>query len=66
MPRHARAPISLLLLAPQFSAGLLHRLPSWPVSSGARVRWTDLRMSLHEYAESQPASGGIVISNWEI
>ena len=66
MPREARAPISLLLLAQQFSAGPLHRLPSWPVSSGARVGWTDLRMSLHEYAESRPAGGGIVLSNWEI
>jgi GNAT superfamily N-acetyltransferase len=33
---------------------------------GARVRWTDLRMSLHEYAESRPANGGVVLSNWEI
>ena len=36
------------------------------VARGARVRWTDLRMSLHEYAESPPANGGIVLSNWEI
>jgi GNAT superfamily N-acetyltransferase len=36
------------------------------IARGARVRWTDLRMSLHEYAESRPASGGIVLSNWEI
>ncbi len=36
------------------------------VVRGARVRWTDLRMSLHEYAESRPADGGIVLSNWEI
>jgi GNAT superfamily N-acetyltransferase len=36
------------------------------VARGARVRWTDLRMSLHEYAEARPASGGIVLSNWEI
>jgi len=36
------------------------------VARGARVRWTDLRMSLHEYAESRPAGGGIVLSNWEI
>jgi GNAT superfamily N-acetyltransferase len=36
------------------------------VARGARVRWTDLRMSLHEYAESRPANGGIVLSNWEI
>ena len=33
---------------------------------GARVRWTDLRMSVHDYAESRPANGGIVLSNWEI
>jgi GNAT superfamily N-acetyltransferase len=36
------------------------------VVRGARVRWTDLRMSMHEYAESRPADGGIVLSNWEI
>jgi GNAT superfamily N-acetyltransferase len=36
------------------------------VARGARVRWTDLRMSLHEYAEARPANGGIVLSNWEI
>ncbi|HMG71494.1 MAG TPA: GNAT family N-acetyltransferase [Gemmatimonadaceae bacterium] len=36
------------------------------VTRGARVRWTDLRMSLHEYAEARPANGGIVLSNWEI
>jgi len=33
---------------------------------GARVRWTDLRMSLHDHAESRPPNGGIVLSNWEI
>jgi len=36
------------------------------VTRGARVRWTDLRMSLHDYAESRPAGGGVVLSNWEI
>jgi GNAT superfamily N-acetyltransferase len=36
------------------------------MARGARVRWTDLRMSAHEYAESRPAGGGIVLSNWEI
>jgi GNAT superfamily N-acetyltransferase len=36
------------------------------MARGARVRWTDLRMSVHEYAESHPAGGGIVLSNWEI
>ena len=36
------------------------------VARGARVRWTDLRMSLHEYSESRPPAGGIVLSNWEI
>jgi len=30
------------------------------------VRWTDLRMSVHELAEPRPAGGGIVLSNWEI
>jgi hypothetical protein len=36
------------------------------MARGARVRWTDLRMSVHEFAESKPANGGIVLSNWEI
>ena len=36
------------------------------VARGARVRWTDLRMSLNEYAESRAADGGVVLSNWEI
>jgi GNAT superfamily N-acetyltransferase len=36
------------------------------MTRGARVRWTDLRMSLHEYAETRPANAGIVLSNWEI
>jgi GNAT superfamily N-acetyltransferase len=36
------------------------------VARGARVRWTDLRMSLHDYAESRAAGGGVVLSNWEI
>jgi hypothetical protein len=31
----------------------------------ARVRWSDLRMSLSGYAERKPARG-IVLSNWEI
>ena len=25
-----------------------------------------LGLSLHDYAESRPANGGIVLSNWEI
>jgi hypothetical protein len=36
------------------------------MARGARVRWTDLRMSVHDYAESHPGGGGIVLSNWEI
>jgi GNAT superfamily N-acetyltransferase len=35
------------------------------VEMGARVRWTDLRMSLEGYLERPPASG-VVLSNWEI
>jgi GNAT superfamily N-acetyltransferase len=42
-------------------SGLYRRL----VSLGARVRWTDLRMSLAGYEEQRP-SQGIVLSNWEI
>lgn len=32
---------------------------------GARVRWSDLRMTLDGYSEPQPSTG-IVLSNWEI
>ncbi|MDB4915036.1 MAG: GCN5-related N-acetyltransferase [Gemmatimonadetes bacterium] len=42
-------------------ASLYRRL----VGLGARVRWTDLRMSLDGSQESHPASG-ILMSNWEI
>ena len=35
------------------------------VQLGARVRWTDLRMSVHGWGERTP-SDGIVLSNWEI
>jgi GNAT superfamily N-acetyltransferase len=35
------------------------------VALGARVRWTDLRMSLAGYGESRPERG-VVLSNWEI
>ncbi|MEP6834538.1 MAG: GNAT family N-acetyltransferase [Gemmatimonas sp.] len=35
------------------------------VQMGARVRWTDLRMSVHGWSERLP-SDGMVLSNWEI
>jgi hypothetical protein len=35
------------------------------IALGARVRWTDLRMSVHGWEEQPPASG-LVLSNWEI
>jgi len=35
------------------------------IQRGARVRWTDLLMSLAGYVEKPPV-GGIVLSNWEI
>ena len=34
-------------------------------SAGARVRWTDLRMSFADYPE-RAVRGGVVLSNWEI
>jgi GNAT superfamily N-acetyltransferase len=36
------------------------------VTRGARVRWTDLRMSVHGFSEGKLVAGGIVLSNWEI
>lgn len=35
------------------------------VQMGARVRWTDLRMSVHGWNERMPTKG-VVLSNWEI
>ena len=35
------------------------------VGMGARVRWSDLRMTLHGFAEQRPERG-VVLSNWEI
>jgi len=35
------------------------------ISMGGRVRWSDLRMSMHGWAELAPAEG-MVLSNWEI
>jgi GNAT superfamily N-acetyltransferase len=35
------------------------------VAHGARVRWTDLRMTLSGYEES-PSDNGVALSNWEI
>lgn len=35
------------------------------IALGARVRWTDLRMSVHGWNESPPREG-LVLSNWEI
>jgi hypothetical protein len=35
------------------------------IALGARVRWTDLRMSAYGWTERPPAEG-MVLSNWEI
>ncbi len=35
------------------------------VALGARVRWTDLRMTLAGFPEAVP-SPGVVLSNWEV
>lgn len=35
------------------------------VSHGARVRWTDLRMTLHGHAQPR-TTRGLALSNWEI
>jgi len=35
------------------------------IALGARVRWTDLRMSVFGWSELPPAEG-MVLSNWEI
>jgi len=35
------------------------------VEGGARVRWTDLRMTAAGFGERRPERG-VVLSNWEI
>jgi hypothetical protein len=35
------------------------------IALGGHVRWTDLRMSLADFAERRP-DRGLVLSNWEI
>ena len=35
------------------------------IALGARVRWTDLRMTAHGWTEQAPVSG-MLLSNWEI
>lgn len=44
--------------------GVYSRLYNHLIRRGARVRWTDLRMTLHDKPE--PAHAGVVLSNWEI
>jgi hypothetical protein len=34
------------------------------IKRGARVRWTDLRMTLTGHPE--PVHAGVILSNWEI
>jgi hypothetical protein len=36
------------------------------IALGGRVRWTDLRMTLENYAEPLALDGALVWSNWEI
>ena len=36
------------------------------VERGARVRWTDLRMTVRGHEEQRARGGGVVFSNWEI
>ncbi len=36
------------------------------LQQGYRVRWTDLRMTLDGYAETNPSDHTIIFSNWEI
>lgn len=45
--------------------GVYSKLYSRLIRRGARVRWTDLRMTLAAHAEPTLA-GGVILSNWEI
>jgi GNAT superfamily N-acetyltransferase len=45
--------------------GRYSNLYSQLIGRGARVRWTDLRMTLADHPEP-PTVGGVVLSNWEI
>jgi GNAT superfamily N-acetyltransferase len=42
------------------------RLYAALMARGGRVRWTDLRMTLAEFAEPSQPSDGVMLSNWEI
>ncbi|MCC7051622.1 MAG: GNAT family N-acetyltransferase [Gemmatimonadaceae bacterium] len=42
------------------------RLYAALIARGARVRWTDLRMTLADYAEPSQPADGVMLSNWEI
>jgi GNAT superfamily N-acetyltransferase len=42
------------------------RLYAMLMARGARVRWTDLRMTLAEYSEPTQPTDGVMLSNWEI
>ena len=44
--------------------GAYSRLYAQLIRRGARVRWTDLRMTLADRPE--PAHDGVILSNWEI
>jgi hypothetical protein len=36
------------------------------MARGYRVRWTDLRMTLHGFPEAHVGDGEVLFSNWEI
>ena len=45
--------------------GEYHAAYAAAVRAGARVRWTDLRMTLASHPQPVPPAG-ILLSNWEI
>jgi len=42
------------------------RLYAALIARGGRVRWTDLRMTVADYAEPSQPRDGVMLSNWEI
>ena len=42
------------------------RLYASLIACGGRVRWTDLRMTMAQYAEQAQPADGVMLSNWEI
>ena len=55
----------IFIETPYRNTALLQAASGTLVALGARVRWTDLRMSVYGWDEVMPTEG-MILSNWEI